>query len=298
MLSVPSSSFVAVLLGSILFLEGGTAVAALQNPNNEPCCSSRGKSKQGQKILRSIPYFFNLPPVESKTSVASDIFGEQKERLEMPTSIVYRYFEKLEVEEEEETKYISLDYGAFAKEHPFMNNMLIATIKTGFADFLVQTVISGTPIDSVDWERSLLFCLFGFFYLGAFQYLYQVNVFRRLFDVDKFTSQSWSEKLKDIPGLKALGAQTVLDLAVSMAIYFPVFYTFKASLFSGSMDPSVWLDIGMSDYGTNFVTDEESCIMCWLPANLICFSVPLFLRLPARHAVSFLWTAYFSFMRG
>ena len=50
-------------------------------------------------------------------------------------------------------------------------------------------VIAQTPLDAIDWQRSLLFCAFGAVYLGGFQYLYQVQVFRRLFDVDAFTAQ-------------------------------------------------------------------------------------------------------------
>ena len=124
------------------------------------------------------------------------------------------------------------------------------------------------------------------------------KVFKRLFDVDKFTSQSWSEKLKDIPGLQALGAQTGLDLTVLTFVYLPTFYIFKAGVFSGSMDPSVWFSTGFDNYQMNFSKDEADLIKVWLPADLVCFSVPLYLRLPVRHIVSFVWTAYLSFARG
>jgi hypothetical protein len=67
-------------------------------------------------------------------------------------------------------------YVEFAKENPFANNILIATSKTAAADLIAQLVIAQTPIAELDVQRSLLFCLFGAFYLGAFQYLYQVQV--------------------------------------------------------------------------------------------------------------------------
>lgn len=294
--SSSSSYFAAFVFWSLLLAEGGVA---LQNPTKGPVYQNRVKAvQQPKKSLQSIPYFAEL--VDERSAIPTDFFALARSsssssslvnRIEIPPT---KYFGDLM----ENSRLSSFDYGSFAKERPFWNNMMIATIKTGFADFIAQTVIGGTPLDSVDWERSLLFCLFGGIYLGAFQYLYQVNIFRRMFDVDKFTSQSWSEKVRDIPGLKALAAQTAVDLGVSMSIYFPVFYTFKASVFSGSIDPSVWTDVGLSTYVSNFMADEKSCVMCWLPANLICFSVPLYLRLPTRHAVSFLWTAYFSFLRG
>jgi len=175
---------------------------------------------------------------------------------------------------------------------------MIATTKTAAADLLAQTVIAQTPLDAVDWQRSLLFCLFGATYLGGFQYLYQVNIFKKLFDVDKFTSQSWSQKLQDEDGSKALAAQTALDLGVLTAIYLPTFYVFKASVFSGSLDPAVWATAGINNYVSNFAKDEFDLVRVWLPADLVCFSVPLYLRLPVRHVVSFVWTAYLSFARG
>ena len=189
-------------------------------------------------------------------------------------------------------------YGEFAKNYPFINNIGIATAKTAAADLLAQVAMAQTPIDEIDWQRSLLFCAFGAIYLGWFQYLYQVQVFKRLFDVDNFTSQSWGEKIRDIPGLQALGLQTALDLTVLTFIYLPTFYIFKAGVFTGSMDPSVWISSGLDSYTTNFAKDEFDLIRVWGPADLVCFSVPLYLRLPVRHIVSFVWTAYLSFSRG
>ena len=189
-------------------------------------------------------------------------------------------------------------YVEFAKEYPFVNNVGIATVKTAAADLLAQTVIGGTPLAEVDVQRSWLFCLFGALYLGSFQYFYQVQVFSKLFDVEKFTQQSWSKKLQDKEGLINLSLQTALDLAVLTVIYLPTFYIFKASVFSGSSDPSLWVSTGIDNYTTNFAKDEVDLIKVWLPADLICFSVPLYLRLPVRHVVSFVWTAYLSFARG
>jgi hypothetical protein len=189
-------------------------------------------------------------------------------------------------------------YSQFARDRPFANNIMIATAKTAAADLLAQTVIAQTPLDAVDWQRSLLFMIFGAVYLGGFQYLYQVQIFKRLFDVDSFTSQPWADKLRDGPGLRALAAQTALDLTVLTLIYLPTFYVFKAGVFSGSLDPGAWVDTGLTNYAANFAKDELDLVRVWLPADLVCFSVPLYLRLPVRHVVSFVWTAYLSFTHG
>ena len=135
-------------------------------------------------------------------------------------------------------------YVQFAKDNPFVNNIAIASTKTAAADLMAQTVIGGTPLTELDLQRSLLFFLFGGIYSGGFQYLYQVQIFKRLFDVDKFTEQSWMDKAKDKNGLQALAAQTALDLTILTAVYLPAFYIFKASVFEGSMDPTVWFGAG------------------------------------------------------
>jgi hypothetical protein len=168
-----------------------------------------------------------------------------------------------------------MSYIGFAKAYPKTNNVIIATLKTGAADFVAQTVIEGKPVDKVrtrrrvcavsfcllcvrhvgdwrggalicivarqvDWQRNLVFCLFGGAYLGVFQYWYQVNVFKRLFPgqtmttvpdeprgaiafrahagIERFTNLSWSAKLTDVPGLISLGAQVVLFLFLLSAL--------------------------------------------------------------------------------
>lgn len=197
------------------------------------------------------------------------------------------------------TQSIGFSYAQFAKDYPFANNIGIATLKTAAADLVAQIVVAQTPsLDTIDWQRSLLFCAFGAIYLGGFKYLYQVNIFKKLFDVDSFTNKSLEEKLQDGPGLRALAAQTALDLTVLTAIYLPTFYIFKAGVFSGSVDPGVWTATGLENYQQNFAKDEVDLLRVWFPADIVCFSVPLYLRLPVRHIVSFVWTAYLSFTRG
>jgi hypothetical protein len=128
-----------------------------------------------------------------------------------------------------------------------------------------------------------VFCLFGAVYLGAFQYWYQVNVFKRLFpSVECFTAQPWSAKVRDVPGLISLAGQTVLDVAVLSFVYLPVFYTFKAGVFSTAVDPATWCRNGVSAYVGNFRKDSWDVMRVWAPADLLCFSVPLYLRLPVR----------------
>jgi hypothetical protein len=190
-------------------------------------------------------------------------------------------------------------YVAFAKAFPKANNIIIATAKTGAADLVAQCIMEGKSFSDIDWKRNLVFCLFGAAYLGAFQYFYQVTIFKRMFsNMEKFTNQSWAAKLKDGPGLLALGAQTTLDLGMLTFVYLPTFYVFKAGVFGSSWSAAEWASNGINNYKNNWSKDVYDVFRVWGPADLVCFSVPLWLRLPVRHIVSFVWTAYLSFMRG
>jgi hypothetical protein len=263
-----------------------------------PRSGSVGKPYNGIVTTRRVPFHLAGLPTETETPTAADpstdvdlctIEGSFCDPEDVPINAK---------EQEILSTEGGFSYGDFARNYPFANNIGIATCKTAAADLLAQTVIAQTPVSDIDWQRSLLFCAFGAIYLGGFQYLYQVQVFKRLFDVDSFTSQPWADKLRDGPGLRALGAQTALDLGVLTLVYLPTFYIFKAGVFSGSLDPAVWASTGLESYTSNFAKDEFDLIRVWLPADLVCFSVPLYLRLPVRHIVSFVWTAYLSFARG
>jgi hypothetical protein len=101
---------------------------------------------------------------------------------------------------------------------------------------------------------------------------------------------------KDTEGMKSLLAQTALDLTV--LTFTCQHFMSKAGVFSGSADPTVWLSTGLDNYNTNFAKDDFDLVRVWAPADLVCFSVPLYLRVPLRYIVSFVWTAYLSFARG
>jgi len=190
-------------------------------------------------------------------------------------------------------------YVAWARANPVANNLLIATVKTSAADLMAQVAVERKSWAEIDWKRNTVFCLFGFAYLGGFQYWYQVNIFKRLFPgIEHFTSQPWLAKLRDGPGLRALAAQVILDVSVLLSVYLPTFYVFKAGVFSDAMDPAQWISTGISNYTRNFASDSYDLIRVLGTADVICFSVPLWLRLPVRHVFSFFWTSYLSFIRG
>ncbi len=67
---------------------------------------------------------------------------------------------------------------SFAKENPFVFQLGVATAKTSAADLVAQIVAERKSLDEVDWKRNFIFVVFGFAYLGAFQYWLMVNKVR------------------------------------------------------------------------------------------------------------------------
>mmetsp|Transcript_27817 Transcript_27817/g.85346 ORF Transcript_27817/g.85346 Transcript_27817/m.85346 type:complete len:201 (-) Transcript_27817:777-1379(-) len=190
---------------------------------------------------------------------------------------------------------------AFPKSNPFNFNLIVATIKTSGADLMTQiSVEKKQSVADIDWRRNASFAVFGFLYLGGFQYWLQVTMFKRWFaGVERFTQLSLADKLRDTGGLFVAGKQIVFDCFIHLPfMYYPTFYVVKEAVQGGSPHPDQWFGKGLTKYVTNFVPDQKAMLSIWLPADVVIFSVPLWLRLPTRHVISFFWTAYLSFLRG
>ena len=177
---------------------------------------------------------------------------------------------------------------------------MVATGKTMAADLMVQMVAEGKSLSEVDWKRNGIFVLFGFAYLGGFQYYLMVNKYRQWFpSMDAFAKMSVTEKLKYRAGLLDAGKMVLFDLLVHLPlIYFPTYYTVKESVSGGTWNPVDWVREGCTKYRTNFQDDFIALVQLWGPADCIQFALPVHIRMPFRHLVSFFWTAYVSFTRG
>ena len=107
------------------------------------------------------------------------------------------------------------------------------------------------------------------------------------------------EKLRDRAGLLVAGKQIVFDCCVHLPfMYYPTFYVVKQAVQGENSRPEDCFQQGFKKYVNNFIPDQKAMLSVWLPADVVIFSVPLWLRLPTRHVVSFGWTAYLSFLRG
>jgi hypothetical protein len=161
---------------------------------------------------------------------------------------------------------------SFPKEHPFAFQLIIATLKTSAADIMCQTVAERKKFSEIDWKRNDIFVLFGFAYLGGFQYWLMVNKYRQWFPtMDSFAKLTLAQKIKD---------------------------TVKEFVGGHSWNPAVWLTDGCSKYQKNLKEDLTAMIQLWGPSDCIQFALPMHIRMPFRHLVSFFWTAYVSFTRG
>eukprot|EP00559_Dactyliosolen_fragilissimus_P005994 CAMPEP_0184865758 /NCGR_PEP_ID=MMETSP0580-20130426/18931_1 /TAXON_ID=1118495 /ORGANISM="Dactyliosolen fragilissimus" /LENGTH=229 /DNA_ID=CAMNT_0027365069 /DNA_START=218 /DNA_END=907 /DNA_ORIENTATION=+ len=188
----------------------------------------------------------------------------------------------------------------FAKDHPFVFQLIIATAKTSAADIMTQTVLERKKFNEIDWKRNGIFVVFGFAYLGGFQYYLMVNKYRQWFPtMDRFAKLSLLDKLKDKAGMLDAAKMVLFDVGIHLPLmYFPTYYTVKEFVGGETYQPMDWVRDGLTKYKKNVVEDLSAMIKLWGPSDCVQFVLPLHIRMPFRHAVSFFWTAYVSFTRG
>ena len=189
---------------------------------------------------------------------------------------------------------------SFAKENPFVFQLGVATVKTSAADLVAQIVAERKSLREVDWKRNGIFVVFGFAYLGGFQYYLMVNKYRQWFPtMDRFGKLSLAEKLKDTAGIIDAGKMVLFDIFIHLPImYFPTYYAVKEFVGGHSWNPVDWVKDGVTKYANNAREDLVAMVKLWGPSDCIQFALPIHIRLPFRHVVSFFWTAYVSFTRG
>jgi len=190
--------------------------------------------------------------------------------------------------------------GSWAKDNPFLFQLGIATAKTSGADLMVQTVVERKKWNEIDWKRNGIFVVFGVVYLGGFQYWIMVNKYRQWFPtMDRFGKLPLKEKIKDTAGIIDAVKMVCFDVFVHLPwMYFPSFYTCKEIVSGNSYNPVDWVKQGLTKYSKNMKEDLTAMIKLWGPSDCVQFALPVHIRMPFRHMVSFGWTAYVSFTRG
>ena len=198
----------------------------------------------------------------------------------------------------EEAQHMALFHrlAAYGRAHPFRISLGTATLKTAAADVLTQRYLEGSP--SIDVRRLGLFTIFGFYYLGAFQYALYVRGFARWFPAaTKFSEHATlAARMSDKAGLRDLVLQITAGNFVHIPfLFFPAFYlTQDATVHGWAASPARALD----RYRRNAWTDLTSAWSIWIPGHAIFFSVPMWARLPTNHALSFGFVCVLSVMRG
>mmetsp|Transcript_22680 Transcript_22680/g.25514 ORF Transcript_22680/g.25514 Transcript_22680/m.25514 type:complete len:272 (+) Transcript_22680:36-851(+) len=198
------------------------------------------------------------------------------------------------------TKTEASSSSSWVKDNPFIFQLGVATGKTSVADLVAQIVGEKKSLNEVDLRRNLVFVVFGFAYLGGFQYWLMITKFRKWFPtMDRFAKLPFAEKLKDTAGIIDAVKMVLFDVIIHLpVIYFPTYYTVKEFVSGQSWNPADWVMDGASKYIKNSKDDLTAMIKLWGPSDCIQFILPVHIRLPFRHIVSFFWTIYVSFTRG
>ena len=185
---------------------------------------------------------------------------------------------------------------AMGRSRPTSVSLFTATTKTVAADFVTQRYLEGRT--EIDVRRTGLFTAFGFWYLGAFQYWLYAHLFIRMFPAAARFGEhaTLAARLRDRDGLKALAGQTFLGNFVHIPfLFFPAFYLTQEVVQRGSEASAT---AALRRYATNCADDLYSAWVIWIPGHAVFFSLPVWLRLPTNHAMSFAFVCVLSLMRG
>jgi len=181
---------------------------------------------------------------------------------------------------------------------------------------MAQTCIEGKSFKDIDWRRNSIYTAFGFLYLGGAQYFVYVHGFKKLFNpavVEKFGNQTIRQKLTNLPGIKSLFGQTLVDIGIHQPLmYLPSFYVVKEFMqavnevgtgekgeygSAKSITDFSFVEIAnnaINKYIPNALQDNIVMSSFWAPFNMIAFSIPTHLRMPAIHSMALIWTTFLS----
>lgn len=173
-------------------------------------------------------------------------------------------------------------YNRTALAYPVMTGVVTTGLKTSAADVFAQKIMEKR--EDFDWRRHSIFCLFGFAYLGGFQYwLYN----------KKFVQ--WCGPITELVGHRGVApVKTLMDQCIHHPfVYFPVFYSLKAMVEGNPLSDA------FHKYRSELVDNVKALWTIWIPAQLFNFAfVPRHLRIPYVAGVSFVWTVVLSVMQG
>ena len=187
---------------------------------------------------------------------------------------------------------------------PFSLSIFTATVKTAAADVLTQMYLepqaknTASGKQQVSMRRVGVFTVFGFWYLGGFQYFLYVRCFSRWFPSAKTFGEhsTIAARLSDRKGLVDLAKQVAFGNFLHIPFLFlPAFYWTQEVCTQGNAASP---NRALSSYRDNLVQDCVAAWTIWIPGHAIFFSVPLWLRLPVNHAMSFCYVCVLSFSRG
>ena len=120
-------------------------------------------------------------------------------------------------------------------------------------------------------------------------------------EMNRFCNQPWRQKIRNKVGIQQLFGQVAADFFIIQPfVYWPVFYMFKTyvDVDNGASSTVDIASSALEKYSGTFWQDNLGMCAFWLPADIIIYSVPVWLRLPLNHGISFVWCSILSFWRG
>lgn len=192
----------------------------------------------------------------------------------------------------------------FPKRKPFWFSFWLNATVMGGADLHTQ-FIEGRRLGSIkperqlDWRRTGMFSLFGAVQAVTSWYVY-IRLFKVVFPgALPFANKPWRLKLTDFKGQVDVVKQALADVFVYTPFcFYPNFYLFQVILRGECKAPGDVFQSALLRYRENCVADNAASTAMWLPADLVVFAVPAWLRLPTTYGFNYVFIALLSFFRG
>jgi len=187
------------------------------------------------------------------------------------------------------------------QKHKFLTTTAVASSVMTVADFNAQMLEGG----GLDWRRSGLFFFFGLFNGAVFVFATYGKLMPWLFPRSlDFAGKSFASQRLDTVGQRSvLGQVAVVNGIIIPFGFFPSFYLFKEAVLqilhsSEPFCPERLFEGAWARFTKGFVIDNLWNLAVYIPGDTLCFTMPVWVRLPLANAISFTFNTGFSCLRG
>ena len=192
---------------------------------------------------------------------------------------------------------------AIPATYPLAFGAVFTCSKTLAADSFVQLVLEKK--EELDLRRLAVFGVFGFVWMGGFQYFFYARLLTSLFPrAAAFAAKPMRAKLRDRAGIASVFGQLFVEQALyTPFVFYPVYYITKTAI-NGDREQMEAAGQGVVEYAlrqcrANFADDWKATAAIFIPGNAFNYTfMPMHMRIPFLATLSFGYCILLSMTRG